>query len=95
MKVWIEDKVGFLTGYSTEALEGYKCVEIDTSKSEEMLGGMLDFHNYFYDGEVVYRDTNNDFQKFLDEEASKPPEPTREELAERLEKLEALLAEKL
>lgn len=95
VRVWIEDKIGFLTGYTTEPMEGYKCVYIDPSQSLEMLGGMLDFHNYYYDGEKVYRDTNNDFQKFLEEEAAKPPEPSKEEMAERLAKLEALLADLL
>lgn len=95
MKVWINDNVGFLTGYSLEPVEGLIEVEIDTANSEAMLGGLLDFHNYYFDGKKVYRNTNNEFQKFLEEEAAKPPEPSKEEMAERLAKLEALLADLL
>lgn len=95
MKVWINDNVGFLTGYSMEPVEGLIEVEIDSSHSEVMLGDLLDFHNYYYDGNKVYRNTNNEFQKFLEEEAAKPPEPSKEEMAERLAKLEALLADLL
>lgn len=95
MKVWINDRIGFLTGYSTEPFEDLIEVDIDTSDSEEMLGGLLDFHNYYYDGKKVYRNTNNDFQKFLEDEANKPPEPSKDEMAERLAKLEALLADLL
>ena len=95
MKVWINDNVGFLTGYSMEPVEGLIEVEIDTANPESMLGGLLDFHNYYFDGKKVYRNTNNEFQKFLEEEAAKPPEPSKEEMAERLAKLEALLADLL
>ncbi|APU00249.1 hypothetical protein EFP29_63 [Enterococcus phage EF-P29] len=65
MKVWINDNVGFLTGYSMEPVEGLIEVEIDTSHSEVMLGDLLDFHNYYYDGKKVYRNTNNGVSEIL------------------------------
>lgn len=95
MKIWINDNVGFLTGYSTEQNEGQVAVDIDITTAKSMQGGLIDFHNYYYDGKELTRNTDNDFQKFLDEEASKPPEPSKEEMAERLVKLEALLADLL
>lgn len=95
LKIWINDNVGFLTGYSTEQNEGQVAVDIDITTAKSMQGGLIDFHNYYYDGKELTRNTDNDFQKFLDEEASKPPEPSKEEMAERLVKLEALLADLL
>lgn len=93
LKIWINDRVGFLTGYSTTPVAGQIAVDIDITTAKSMQGGLIDFHNYYYDGNELTRNTNNDFQKFLDEEASKPPEPSKEEMAERLAKLEALLAD--
>lgn len=95
MKIWINNTVGFLTGYSTEENIGQIPVEIDITTAHSMQGGLIDFHNYYFDGKQLIRNTNNDFQKFLDEEASKPPEPSKEEMAERLAKLEALLSDLL
>lgn len=95
MKIWINNRVGFLTGYSTEPNEGQIEVDIDITNAHSMQGGLIDFHNYYYDGKELTRNTNNDFQHFLDEEANKPPEPTKEEMAERLAKLEALLSDLL
>ncbi len=95
LKIWINDRVGFLTGYSTEPNEGQISVDIDIRTANSMQGGLIDFHNYYYDGKELTRNTNNTFQKFLDEEANKPPEPTKEEMAERLAKLEALLSDLL
>lgn len=95
MKIWINDRIGFLTGYSVTPVAGQIEVDIDITTAKSMQGGLIDFHNYYYDGKELTRNTNNDFQKFLDEEASKPPEPSKEEMAERLAKLEALLADLL
>mgnify|MGYP000071677302 CR=1 FL=1 len=95
LKIWINDRIGFLTGYSTEPNEGQVAVDIDITTAKSMQGGLIDFHNYYYDGKELTRNTNNDFQRFLDEEANKPPEPNREEMAERLAKLEALLSDLL
>lgn len=95
MEIWINDRIGFLTGYSTEPNENQIAVDIDITKAKAMEGGLIDFHNYYYDGKELTRNTNNDFQIFLDEEANKPPEPSKEEMAERLVKLEALLADLL
>lgn len=95
MKIWIENKTGFLTGYTTEPFGDYVEVDIDITQANSMQGGLIDFHNYYYDGKELTRNTNNDFQKFLDEEANKPPEPSKEEMAERLAKLEALLSDLL
>lgn len=92
MDIWINDTIGFLTGYSTEEQEGLIKVSADDSHSVEMQGGLLDFHNYYYDGKKLVRNTNNPFQKMLDDEANKPPEPTPAEMAERIERLEALLS---
>lgn len=93
MRIWINNKLGFLTGYSSEYQEGMICVVVPTDDRIEMLGGLLDFHNYYFDGTKLIRNTNNPVQKMFDNEANKPPEPTKEELAERLEKLERLLAD--
>ena len=95
MKIWINDRVGFLTGYSTEQNEGQIAVDIDITTAHSMQGGLIDFHNYYYDGKQLIRNTDNDFQRLLDEEANKQLEPTKEELAERLAKLEALLSDLL
>lgn len=95
MKIWINNRVGFLTGYSTTPVEGQVAVDIDITTANSMQGGLIDFHNYYYDGKELTRNTDNDFQKFLDEEANKPLEPSKEEMAERLAKLEALLADLL
>lgn len=95
MKIWINDRIGFLTGYSTEPNGGQIAVDIDITTAKSMEGGLIDFHNYYYDGKELTRNTDNDFQKFLDEEASKPPEPSKEEMAERLAKLEELLSDLL
>lgn len=95
MEIWIPDRVGFLTGYTTEAYDDYIKCDIDITSAKSMEGGLIDFHNYYYDGKEVTRNTDNDFQKFLDEEDSKPPEPSKEEMAERLAKLEELLSDLL
>lgn len=95
MKIWINDRIGFLTGYSTEPNNGQIAVDIDITTAKSMQGGLIDFHNYYYDGKELTRNTNNDFQRFLYEEANTPTEPTKEEMAERLAKLEVLLADLL
>lgn len=95
MKIWINDRIGFLTGYSTEPFGDYVEVDIDITTANSMQGGLIDFHNYYYDGKELTRNTNNNFQRFLDEEANKPPEPSKEEMVERLAKLEALLSDLL
>ncbi|AHB79795.1 hypothetical protein CF83_gp22 [Enterococcus phage IME_EF3] len=95
MKIWINDRIGFLTGYSTEPNEGQIAVDIDITTAKSMQGGLIDFHNYYYDGNELTRNTNNDFQRFLYEEDNTPTEPTKEEMAERLAKLEVLLADLL
>lgn len=95
MKIWIENKTGPLTGYCTEPFSDYIEVSLDPSDAEEMQGGLLDFHNYSFDGKKLTRNTDNEFQHQLEYEATKPPEPTKEELEARLAKLEELLSDLL
>lgn len=51
MKIWIENKIGYLEGYST--MEQPNTVELDVDQEP------LDFSNWRFDGHKLIRDSEN------------------------------------